>query len=76
MPPSPWTHSRLQRSSLTHSKLQNLTSTTEQFTTIREAILNHFGEALPNQQAFSSLHADQQGAIIEFLKTLTTHFGD
>ena len=41
-----------------------------QFTTIREAILNHFGEALPTQQAFSALSSYQQGAIIEFLKTL------
>jgi hypothetical protein len=29
MPPSPWTPSRLQRSSLTHTKLQNLTRTTK-----------------------------------------------
>jgi hypothetical protein len=28
MPPSPWTPSRLQRSSLPHPKLQSLTSTT------------------------------------------------
>jgi len=42
-----------------------------QFTTIREAILNHFGEALPTQQAFSALTSYQQGSIIEFLKTLT-----
>jgi cytochrome c peroxidase len=41
-----------------------------QFTTIREAILNHFGEALPTQQAFTSLNNYQQGSIIEFLKTL------
>jgi CxxC motif-containing protein (DUF1111 family) len=47
-----------------------------QFTTIREAILNHFGEALSNQQAFSALGSYQQGAVIEFLKTLTVHFGD
>jgi CxxC motif-containing protein (DUF1111 family) len=44
-----------------------------QFTTIREAILNHFGEALPTQQAFSALSPYQQGAVIEFLKTLTVH---
>ncbi len=41
-----------------------------QFTTIREAILNHFGEALQTQQAFSALSPYQQAAIIEFLKTL------
>lgn len=41
-----------------------------QFTTIREAILNHFGEALATQQAFRSLSPHQQGAVIEFLKTL------
>ena len=37
-----------------------------QFTTIREAILNHFGEALSTQQAFSALGTYQQGAVIEF----------
>jgi hypothetical protein len=42
-----------------------------QYTTMREAILNHFGEALASQQAFSSLGSYQQGSIIEFLKTLT-----
>ncbi len=42
-----------------------------QFTTIREAILNHFGEALSTRQAFSALSPYQQGAVIEFLKTLT-----
>ncbi len=41
-----------------------------QFTTIREAILNHFGEALSTQQAFSALSPYSQGAVIEFLKTL------
>ncbi len=41
-----------------------------QFTTIREAILNHFGEALQTQQAFTALSSYQQGTIIEFLKTL------
>ncbi len=41
-----------------------------QFTTIREAILNHFGEALATQQAFRALSGYQQGAVIEFLKTL------
>ena len=46
-----------------------------QFTTIREAILNHFGEALPAQQAFSALSAYQQGSIIEFLKNLRLQLG-
>ncbi len=41
-----------------------------QFTTMREAILNHYGEALASQQAFDSLNSYQQGSIIEFLKTL------
>ncbi len=41
-----------------------------QFTTIREAILNHFGEALQTQQSFSALTQYQQAAVIEFLKTL------
>ncbi len=41
-----------------------------QYTTIREAILNHFGEALPTQQAFGALTSYQQGSIIEFLKAL------
>ncbi len=41
-----------------------------QFTTIREAVLNHFGEALASRRAFSSLDSYQQGSIIEFLKTL------
>lgn len=41
-----------------------------QFTTIREAVLNHFGEAIASQRAFASLSPYQQGSIIEFLKTL------
>lgn len=41
-----------------------------QFTTIREAILAHLGEAFPMQQAFQALSSYQQGALIEFLKTL------
>jgi hypothetical protein len=41
-----------------------------QFTTIREAILNHFGEALKTQNAFTALNSYGQGAIIEFLKTM------
>ncbi len=41
-----------------------------QFTTMREAILAHAGEAAPQQQRFSALSSYEQGAIIEFLKTL------
>ena len=37
---------------------------------MREAVLNHFGEALETQNAFSALSPYQQGAVIEFLKTL------
>ncbi len=47
-----------------------------QFTTIREAILNHFGEALITRQQFSALGPHQQGSIIEILKSLTADFGD
>jgi cytochrome c peroxidase len=41
-----------------------------QFTTLREAILAHSGEALTVRQAFETLSEYEQGAIIEFLKTL------
>jgi hypothetical protein len=41
-----------------------------QFTTMREAILNHFGEASMSRQVFSALSSYQQGAVIEFLRTL------
>jgi hypothetical protein len=41
-----------------------------QFTTLREAIEAHCGEALAIRQAFTSLSAYEQGALIEFLKTL------
>ncbi len=41
-----------------------------QFTTIREAILAHAGEAASQEQRFSALNSDEQGAVIEFLKTL------
>jgi hypothetical protein len=41
-----------------------------QFTTIREAILNHFGEANSTRSAFLALNVYGQGAIIEFLKSL------
>jgi hypothetical protein len=41
-----------------------------QFTTLREAILAHAGEALTLRQAFTALSEYEQGTIIEFLKTL------
>ncbi|HEV8716141.1 MAG TPA: di-heme oxidoredictase family protein [Candidatus Binatia bacterium] len=41
-----------------------------QLTTLREAILAHAGEALVSRQAFTALSAYEQGAIVEFLKTL------
>lgn len=41
-----------------------------QFTTIREAILAHFGEAFATQQAFLALNSYGRSAIVEFLKTL------
>ena len=40
------------------------------FTTLREAILAHAGEALSSRTAFTALPTDQQDAMIEFLKTL------
>ena len=40
------------------------------FTTIREAVLNHAGEALSSRKAFESLSEYDQGSVIEFLKTL------
>lgn len=40
------------------------------FTTRREAILNHFGEARASRKAFTQLSPYQQGSIVEFLKTL------
>jgi CxxC motif-containing protein (DUF1111 family) len=40
------------------------------YTTIRESILAHAGEALTSEQAFNTLSAYDQGSIIEFLKTL------
>ncbi len=42
-----------------------------QFSTIRQAIQNHYGEADATRQAFAGLSPYQQGAIIEFLKHLT-----
>ncbi|MCS6862129.1 MAG: hypothetical protein NZT92_17635, partial [Abditibacteriales bacterium] len=40
------------------------------FTTLREAVLAHSGEALASRQAFQNLSPYEQDAIIEFLKTL------
>ena len=40
------------------------------FTTLREAVLAHSGEALASRQAFEALSKYEQGSIIEFLKTL------
>ncbi|MEZ4731120.1 MAG: di-heme oxidoredictase family protein [Caldilineaceae bacterium] len=40
------------------------------FTTMREAILAHAGEALVERQAFTALGTDEQSALIEFLKSL------
>lgn len=40
------------------------------FTTAREAIEAHNGEALPERQAFDALPADQRDALVEFLKSL------
>jgi hypothetical protein len=41
-----------------------------QFTTLRQAILVHGGEASGTRAAFQGLSAYEQGALIEFLKTL------
>jgi len=40
------------------------------FTTLREAVLGHAGEALYSAQAYRALAAEQQDAVIEFLKSL------
>jgi len=40
------------------------------FTTIRESIMAHAGEAQSTQTAFANLSSYDQGSIIEFLKTL------
>ena len=40
------------------------------FTTMREAILAHSGEALAARQSFEGLQASQRDSILEFLKTL------
>lgn len=41
-----------------------------QFTTLREAVLAHCGEALAARETFTALDVEEQKAIIEFLKTL------
>ena len=41
-----------------------------QFTTIRESVLAHAGEALKSRQAFEAAGAYEQDSLIEFLKTL------
>jgi hypothetical protein len=40
------------------------------FTTLRQSVLAHSGEAKPSRQAFEALAAAEQDALIEFLKTL------
>jgi len=40
------------------------------FTTLREAVLAHSGEALAARQAFQGLTSDQMNDVIEFLKSL------
>jgi CxxC motif-containing protein (DUF1111 family) len=41
-----------------------------QFTTLRQAVLAHSGEALASRQAFQLLPSEEQDDVIEFLKTL------
>jgi hypothetical protein len=40
------------------------------FTTLRQSVLAHSGEALNSRRAFQALSADEQNSLIEFLKTL------
>lgn len=40
------------------------------FTTLRQSVLAHAGEADASRRAFQSLRPDEQDAVIEFLKTL------
>jgi hypothetical protein len=40
------------------------------FTTLRQSVLAHAGEALVSRQAFQAASEDEQNALIEFLKTL------
>jgi len=41
-----------------------------ELTTAREAVEAHNGEALDQRKAFDALSADDQNALIEFLKSL------
>ena len=41
-----------------------------QFTTLREAVLAHAGEAQNSRDGYDSLTSEEQNAVIEFLKTL------
>jgi len=41
-----------------------------QFTTLREAVLGHSGEALQSRQSFESLSSHDRDCVIEFLKSL------
>jgi hypothetical protein len=41
-----------------------------QFTTLKEAVLAHCGEALETRHAFQALSTYERGAVIEFLKSL------
>ena len=40
------------------------------FTTLREAVLAHSGEALESRRSFEKCSPDERNALIEFLKTL------
>jgi cytochrome c peroxidase len=40
------------------------------FTTLRQAVLAHHGEALRERHAFEEAPVEQQDGVIEFLKTL------
>ena len=40
------------------------------FTTLREAVLAHAGEALESRKAYEALTVSDQDAVIEFLKSL------
>src|SRR5205085_11615559 len=42
-----------------------------QFTTLRQSVLAHSGEALQSRRSFEALHASDRDAVTEFLKTLT-----
>ncbi len=41
-----------------------------QFTTLRESVLAHAGEALTSRPAFEAASVSEQDSLIEFLKTL------